>query len=406
MTAAPQDLEAEAAALGAVLLSPGVLGAMIGPDHGLRPEHFYREGNGRLFGCMIGLHERGEAIDAITLKAAAKRVGIDAAHVEEVAGAVPAVANWPSYVKAIKATHRRRQIDAAGDLLKDAAEWDKPELVAEAERLLGEHDANSSVYTPEQQANDMLGGNLAPVIAPWPWKDFNLLTHGGLRAGQTSIVLGWTNHGKSPLLDDVLLTAHAKGLKVALYINEMAQEERAMRFAAMLTDVGFENIQDENLTPAERVHVANALANDSVPILNVAGWSYEDVCRDIARSGWDVAGIDGLHMFEYETTHELDKMAVGFARCAKRTGCHIILAGHLNEKRAETGELPPPVLRDIRDSGHIKNVMDFVIFLHRAQTEDGFPLEESRWWIAKGRNCRLGGTHGRYDGPHMRFVAA
>jgi replicative DNA helicase len=405
--APPQDLEAEAAVLGCVLLSPGVLAAMLGPDHGLRSEHFYRETNARLFDCMIGLYEHGEAIDAITLRAAAHRVGVDDARVEELGFDVPAVSSWPSYVKAIKGTYRRRQILEAAYLLAEAGQDDKPALVAEAERLLGEHEANASVYTPERQADDMLGGNLAPVIAPWPWETFNRLTGGGIRAGQTTFLTGWTNHAKSPALDQVLLTAHkAKGLRVALYINEMSQEERAMRFAAQITDAGFEHIRDGDLEPSERVRVANALANDSIPILNVAGWSAEDVCRDITRSGWDVVGVDGLHMFEYDTTAELDHMAVAFAQCAKRTGAHIIVVGHLNEKRAETGVLPPPVLRDIRGSGHVKNVMDFVVMVYRDQTEDGFPLPQGRLYVAKGRNSQLGGMPARYDGDHMRWDAA
>jgi replicative DNA helicase len=412
MTAPPQDLAAEEAILGTVLLGPKTLTAMIGSDHGLRPEHFYRDDHARLFSCMIGLHERGDGVDTVTLRAEAKRLQFDAKDIDAVIDysmvAVPDVTNWPSYVKAVKAAFRRRQILQAAHLLADAAEHDKPALIAEAERLLAEHEANASVYTPEQQADDFLEGNLAPVISPWPWWGLNELTGGGLRASQTTFVFAWTNHGKSPAVDEIILTAHDKGLPAALYINEMGQSERAMRFAAQLTDVGFERIRDNELTPGERAKVANALASRSIPILNVAGWTSKDVCRDIERSGWRVAGIDGLHMFAHENESDLTRMVTDFAQCAKRTGCHIIIAGHLNMKRAEGSELPPPVLRDIRGSGMIMNVADFIIFLHRQQTEDGFPVKNggARLWIAKARNSSLGDSGvRRYDGNRMRFVA-
>lgn len=405
--APPQDLEAEAAVLGTVLLAPDVIGKMLGPDHRLRSEHFYRDNYAAIFDCMVGLYERGEGIDTITLIAAAKQVALPApeALVQSLDVSVPNVGNWPQYVKAVKGTYRRRQILEAAHLLAEAAEMDTPTLIAEAERLLGEHEAASSVYTPERQADDFLQGNLAPVLCPWPWRDLNVITNGGMRAAQTTFVFGWTNHGKSPIVDDILLRGHAHGLKAALYINEMSVQERAMRFAAQLTDAGFDRIFGDELDELERAHVANALANTSIPILNVAGWTAEDVCRDIVRSGWEIVGVDGLHMFAHENEADLTRMVTAFASCAKRTGCHIVVAGHLNQKRAETGELPPPVLRDIRGSGMIQNVADFVVFLHREQTEDGFPQEGARIWIAKGRNSTLGGFRARYDGKHMRFVA-
>lgn len=406
MTAPPQDLDAEASILGAVLLGPKVIASMLGPEHALRPEHFYREGHGRLFSCMIGLHERGDGIDSVTLRAECKRIGFDHGDLIDYASiAVPDVGNWPAYVKSVKGTYRRRQILHASYLLQESAQDDKPALVAEAERLLQEHEANASVYTPERQAEDMLGGNIAPVIAPWPWHGLNDITGGGYRAGQTIFVFGWTNHGKSPAVDEILLKGHENGLRSALYINEMGEQERALRFAAQLTDAGFERIRDNHLTAGERVKVANVLAERSVPILNVAGWTADDVCRDVARSGWQLVGVDGLHMFEHEGEADLSRMALAFARCAKRTGCTFVIAGHLNEKRAETAELPPPVLRDIRGSGHIKNTADFIVFLHRDQTEDGFPLPTGRIWIGKGRNSGLGGTRAKYDAEHMRWVA-
>lgn len=407
--APPQDLAAEEAILGTILLGPNAISAMLGPEHGLRPEHFYRTDHARLFSCMVGLHERGDGIDSVTVRAESKRLQFDSADVDALIdysmSAVPGVGNWPAYVKSVKGTYRRRQILEASHLLQEAASEDKPALIAEAERLLSEHEANASVYTPERQADDMLGGNIAPVLAPWPWHGLNEITGGGYRAGQTIFVFGWTNHGKSPALDEILLVGHERDLRTALYINEMGEQERAMRFAAQLTDVGFERIRDDALDTGERIKVANTLAEKSIPILNVAGWTADDVCRDVARSGWQLVGVDGLHMFEHDGEADLSRMALAFARCAKRTGCTFIIAGHLNEKRAETAELPPPVLRDIRGSGHIKNVADFIVFLHREQTEDGFPLPGSRLWIAKGRNSGLGGTRATYDAHRMRFVA-
>lgn len=404
--APPHDHEAEAAVLGVSLIAPATLDKLTGPDHALRPEHFDRPDHARLFTAMLGLRDRGEPVDTITVKAECQKLGWEAGTlVEVVSSGIPDMGNWETYARSIKRLAFRRRILEAARLLEEAAWTDKTTLIGEAERLLEDHESTSSAYTPEKQAEDVFADNMAPVICKWPWTQLNGITHGGMRAGQTTFISGWTNHGKSPLMDSVLLGARSEGLKVALYINEMGEAERAMRFAAQLqSDVGFETIL-EGMDASERAHVAAALADGSIPILNAAAWTAADVCRDIKRSGWDVVGVDGLHMFEYDNESQLSGMAVELAQCAKQSMAHILIAGHLNEKRAETGELPPPVLRDIRGSGHIKNAMDFVIFLHRAQTEDGFPLEESRIWVAKGRNSGLGGFRARYNSDRMRFEA-
>jgi hypothetical protein len=60
----PQNLEAEESVLGAMMLSPGAIGAV---SEILDGGDFYRESHARIYRAALGLYARGEPVDAITL---------------------------------------------------------------------------------------------------------------------------------------------------------------------------------------------------------------------------------------------------------------------------------------------------------------------------------------------------
>ncbi|HWR57735.1 MAG TPA: DnaB-like helicase N-terminal domain-containing protein, partial [Thermodesulfovibrionales bacterium] len=66
----PQSIEAEQSILGAVLLDNDALPKVL---EVLSPEDFYRESHRKIFNVMIGLFEKNEAIDLITITDFLKR---------------------------------------------------------------------------------------------------------------------------------------------------------------------------------------------------------------------------------------------------------------------------------------------------------------------------------------------
>jgi len=60
----PHNLEAETAVLGGILIDNEAIDLV---QDKLRPEDFYREGNGRIFAAMIELRRREQPTDLITL---------------------------------------------------------------------------------------------------------------------------------------------------------------------------------------------------------------------------------------------------------------------------------------------------------------------------------------------------
>src|SRR5437899_7546372 len=62
--APPQNLEAEESVLGAMLLSPGAIGAV---SEALDASDFYRESHAKIYRAALALYAKDETVDAITL---------------------------------------------------------------------------------------------------------------------------------------------------------------------------------------------------------------------------------------------------------------------------------------------------------------------------------------------------
>jgi len=122
MTAPPHDLAAETALLGAVMLTGPTIRAAL--EAGVTAEDFYRPAHRLIFDAACRLHERGGAIDPVTLAA---ELG---SRLDDVGGrqqlvtlqaATPASANAPTYAATVRAHARRRQVIAAADTVREAA---------------------------------------------------------------------------------------------------------------------------------------------------------------------------------------------------------------------------------------------------------------------------------------------
>ena len=61
----PHSVEAERAVLGALLIEPAAINEVIGL--GLSPDDFYRQSHARVFRAILGLYEKGDRPDLITL---------------------------------------------------------------------------------------------------------------------------------------------------------------------------------------------------------------------------------------------------------------------------------------------------------------------------------------------------
>src|SRR5207302_11497315 len=100
----PQNLDAEESVLGAMMLSPGAIGAV---SEVLSPGDFYRESHAKIYRAALTLYAKGEPVDAITLVDELKERGEleDAGgrvRIQELAALVPASANAGHYARIVR----------------------------------------------------------------------------------------------------------------------------------------------------------------------------------------------------------------------------------------------------------------------------------------------------------------
>lgn len=118
-----QDLEAEQAVLGAVLLGGVVVVAGL-VEEGLAPGDFYRPQHARVYRVMLAMREDGEPVDALTLRDRLRRDGAldeagGQAALDRLSGAVPVAANYRTYARVLL---RLSMLRARRRLLQEALE--------------------------------------------------------------------------------------------------------------------------------------------------------------------------------------------------------------------------------------------------------------------------------------------
>lgn len=100
----PSDIPAEQAVLGSVLMAPDRL-SLVAPV--LRTSDFIRPAHQTVYDCMKALYSRGNAIDALTVRAELERAGTlarvgDALYLHELTQAVTTVAHLPEHIERVR----------------------------------------------------------------------------------------------------------------------------------------------------------------------------------------------------------------------------------------------------------------------------------------------------------------
>src|SRR5437588_7604099 len=244
--APPQNLEAEESVLGAMMLSPGAIGAV---SEILDASDFYRESHAKIYRAALGLYAKGEPVDAITLvdeleeRGEVEDVG-GRVRLHELAALVPATANAAHYARIVREMATLRGLITAGQHIAHLG-WERPgetqELVDRAEQIVFEL-SQSRVTTEFSHIEDLLKESFERITAlyeagadvtgaPSGFRDLDRLTS-GFQPGNLIIVAARPSMGKSALGLCIAanLALHLKDARpVALFTLEMSKSEVTQR---------------------------------------------------------------------------------------------------------------------------------------------------------------------------------
>jgi replicative DNA helicase len=260
----PQNLEAEESVLGAMMLSPGAIGAV---SEILDASDFYRESHAKIYRSALALYAKGEPVDAITLtdeleeRSELQDVG-GRVRLHELAALVPATANASHYARIVRETATLRGLIRAGGEIARLG-WERPgeagDLVDRAEQIVfdlsqqrvsGEFTHIDQLLKESFERITSLYEAGADVTGtPSGYRDLDRLTS-GFQPGNLIIVAARPSMGKSALaLCMAANMAVRQTIPVGLFTLEMSKSEVTQRLMCSEAKVESQRLRTGKLAP-------------------------------------------------------------------------------------------------------------------------------------------------------------
>jgi replicative DNA helicase len=432
----PHNLDAEQAALGALLLDWDAVGNAI---RFLRPERFYSLQNQKIFAAILKLYNEGIRGDLITLIEKLRSEGeLDAAggpaYITSLTDTVATSANIEYYAQIVFDQAVRR------DLIKISAEIvahshdetvDSRAVLEDAQKKIFEltdlNTVHSSVSAGEL-VNEAIGRieklfndkkaytGIASGLA-----DLDKLTS-GFQASEFIIIGARPSIGKTALaLSMIQHIAVEKKIPSAFFSLEMSNMQIMMRLLAQ-----------ESQIPSERIRTGYLRTEDFAKLQQAAGRIYEAPLyivdspnmklldlRALARrlraqKKVEIIFIDYITLIQSENTliprHEqIAEISRSLKSLARELGIPVVV---LSQVRRDA-ENKQPSLADLRESGSIEQDADVVMFIHRerADTKESKSGEsdsskgiETELILAKQRNGPTGLVKVLFMPMYTKFV--
>ena len=260
----PQNLDAEESVLGAMMLSPGAIGAV---SEVLQASDFYRESHAKIYRAALTLYGRGEPVDAITLvdeldqRGEIEDVG-GKVRIHELAALVPAAANASHYARIVREMATLRGLIRAGqEIARLGVERpaETSELVDRAEQVIFDL-AQARVSTDFSHIEDLLKQSFERITAlyeqgaditgiPSGYRAVDQLTS-GFQPGNLVILAARPGMGKSGLALCMAANLAVRAeTPVALFTPEMSKAEITQRLMCSEAKVESQRLRNGKLAP-------------------------------------------------------------------------------------------------------------------------------------------------------------
>jgi replicative DNA helicase len=400
MSEPPTNIDAETNVLGALMVTAGMLRPVL-VDSGLRREHFYRERHRLIFAAIQELAAQNKPVDALTvmsqLNSRSKEFGGEKPardYVSGLASTVGVPGNAAHYARlVVEAAALRAKLAGAAHVSQGVHERDERMIqqgIEEITRDVATDAEPSEAPEVRDELLEYLRSPGDPEVWPLPWGPLNeFIGAGGYLRGEFSLLVGWTNLGKSLVLDQLLSHFHSLGARCHLFTTEMSRLERSMRYASAVTGIPYKRLVRRQCSADELAKVAEAVHDFPFGIRSAEGWTVGRIVQEIAAREIDVAAIDPLNLIRFEggqsRTAWYDDVLERLKSCAVGANCHIAAVAQLNMTRAKDEAPPPPALRDIRDSGTAQYISTHILSLHR-EYRKGTPMNAGELRFLKVRN--------------------
>ncbi len=375
----PQNVEAESAVLGSILIDPDAITQVA--DY-LRPEDFYRDAHRLIYQAAIELYEEHEPADLITLTdELARRGKLDeiggASYVSSLANLVPTSANVDYYGHIVERTAiLRRLIHAAGQIAGVAYnEPDANTALDQAEKLIFNISQNYT-RTDFDHIRDTLHeyidrlehlhenrGSIVGVATGF--SDLDKMT-GGLQKSDLIILAARPAVGKTALSLSLAHNASLRyGHSVAIFSLEMSKEQLVARLLSMDAGIDQSKLRTGYLDDDEWERISESvgrLSESNIYIDDTPGITLVEM-RSKARRlmmehGFSLMIVDYLQLMQgsgagrghENRVQEVSEISRGLKGLARELNVPVMALAQLS-RAVESRTEKKPQLSDLRESG-------------------------------------------------------
>ena len=417
----PQNVDAEASVLGAILMTEQALDGVL-LEVGLRPDDFYRPRHQLIFRSMIRLKEKAEpeAVDAVTVCDDLRRAAeLEEAGGEEYVRALPteviAAGHYLHYARIVKDHSQLRGLLSATQVIQNEVmshRGDPRELIDRAEATLFRigHEADAGqlkaiedlLHTEIDELERLSREGISLTGTPSGFKDLDELT-GGFQPGNLIVLAARPAMGKSAMATNIAENAAVEhGKPVALFSLEMSEREVAQRFIASQAKVSSDKLRKGQVKREwpKVVKAADKLARAPLWIDDSSDIGIMEIRakarRLHSRHPLGLLVVDYLQLMRAEDpsdsrVEQVGKMSRGLKILARELNIPVIAISQLS-RAVESRPDKRPLLSDLRESGNLEQDADVVLFLYRDEyyNRESERPGEADVIIAKHRNGPVG----------------
>jgi replicative DNA helicase len=408
----PQNLEAEASVLGALMVSEAAMNPVI-LDVRLTEDDFYRERHRVVFRAIKTLYERSEPVDAISVSELLTQQGELAEAggreaVSNLASTVPVPGNARHYARIVQQNSLLRRLLSASQTIQKSVherEGEPYELAERAEKLLFNvaHEEQAEdfhvlkeILSREVDRLEELANGTAEINGTSSgFADLDRIT-GGFQAGNLIILAARPGMGKSGFVANIAEHVAVKEKRpVAFFSLEMSDSELAQRLIAKRARISSDRLRKGQVNDsdwAKVLRVCNQLEDSPLWIDESADLTILDLRAKARRlhaqehaagnGGLALIIIDYIQLMRAEDSkvnrvEQVGQMSRGLKLLARELKVPVIALSQLSRAPEQrTGRDKRPILSDLRESGNLEQDADLVAFIYREDYYRNFGDDE------------------------------
>jgi len=427
----PQNIDAEQALLGALLIDPDTV---VQVATVVQPEDFYVQRHGWIYDAIRHLHDQRRPVDFLTVNDELERRGQlqdvgGAAFLSSLINAVPSAVHGLRYAQIVQRTSTLRQlIGAAGQIARLAYEdaQDLEEIVDQSEQLIFsiserrlERDLLPirSIMRGVMDELDLLHQRKGEVLGvPTGFKTLDKLL-GGMQRSDLLILAARPGMGKTSLALSMALNAAKKhAARVAIFSLEMSNEQLVQRLLSQEARIDSQRLRLGQIQDEEWGRVAAAagvLSECPIYIDDSAAVSPFDLRtkarRLHAEHGIDLLIVDYMQLMHSGTRNENRVQEISFIsrslkQLARELKVPLVALSQLS-RQVENRADKRPQLADLRESGSIEQDADVVMFVFREEEykEDTERKNIAEIIVSKHRHGPTGSVDLFFNKPFTQF---